>query len=103
MYYLMAYVIFYSLPSFGGIPWNEALLVMIAGGIGMIFPSPGGVGSFHLAAVLALEALQYSNKIATEYATIIWSIQAGMIIIGGAISFVIITRIKLHKTKLKHA
>jgi uncharacterized protein (TIRG00374 family) len=103
MYYLMAYVIFFAMPSFGGIEWNQALLVMIAGGLGMVFPSPGGIGSFQLAAVLSLEALAFSKQMGTDYATLVWSVQTGMIIIAGAIAFILITRIKTKKAKLKHA
>lgn len=103
MYYLMAYVIFFAMPSFGGIEWNQALLVMIAGGLGMVFPSPGGIGSFQLAAVLSLEALAFSKQMGTDYATLVWSVQTGMIIIGGAVAFIMITRIKTRKARLKNA
>lgn len=102
LYFLMSYVIFYALPSFDGIEWNKALFVMVAGGLGMVFPAPGGVGSFHWAAILALTTLTFTRELATEYATVVWTTQTGMIILTGLVSFAFITRAKVRNAKLQN-
>ena len=57
MYFLMTYVIFLGIDSLNGITPAQSLFVMMAGGFGMVLPSPGGIGSYQLAVQYALVAL----------------------------------------------
>ncbi len=62
MYYLMTYVLFLSFEETSSITWIAALAVFVMGGIGMVFPSPGGIGSYHLFVIGTLEAYGYADS-----------------------------------------
>ncbi len=55
MYYLMVYFGFLAYAPTSGLGPVAALLVFVASSLGMLFPSPGGMGAFHLATTLALK------------------------------------------------
>ena len=58
MYFLMTYICFFAIPETSNLGFSEALFLLILGGIGMVIPSPGGVGSYHLIIMTGLVALQ---------------------------------------------
>ncbi|NNE55079.1 MAG: flippase-like domain-containing protein [Flavobacteriales bacterium] len=99
MYFSMAYVMFLGIPGLEDTPLLTVLLVMIAGGWGMIFPSPGGVGSYHGATEVAFRVLGLGEKIGKVYAALVWFIQAFMIILTGGIGFIWITVVKLRRQR----
>ena len=63
MYFLMTYICFYAIPETSNLGFSEALFLLVLGGIGMVIPSPGGVGSYHLIIMIGLVALQIDNSI----------------------------------------
>ena len=54
MYFLMSYVLFKAIPAVSALGLTDAVLVMVAGGFGMVLPAPGGIGSYHWQSPLAL-------------------------------------------------
>ena len=70
-----------------GITAAQALFVMMAGGFGMVLPSPGGIGSYQLAVQYALVAMGYSEVLGLATANVVWATQTGMIITTGGIGY----------------
>ncbi len=48
MYYLMTYLCFFSFEPVAHLGPVAGLIVFVFGTLGMVFPSPGGMGSYHL-------------------------------------------------------
>ncbi len=87
MYFMMTYVIFLGIDALEGITAAQALFVMMAGGFGMVLPSPGGIGSYQLAVQYALVAMGYSEVLGLATANVVWATQTGMIITTGGIGY----------------
>ncbi len=58
MYFLMTYICFYSIPETSHLGISDGLFLLVLGGIGMVVPAPGGIGSYHLIVMIGLVALQ---------------------------------------------
>jgi uncharacterized membrane protein YbhN (UPF0104 family) len=46
-YYLMTYLVFFSLPETSQLSLAAGLVVLTIGSLGFIMPSPGGIGTYH--------------------------------------------------------
>lgn len=57
-YWLMTYTVFFAFDLTAGLGPLAGLAVLAIGSLGIVFPSPGGMGSFHFAAILALSFYQ---------------------------------------------
>lgn len=102
MYYLMAYVVFYSMEGTQGITIFKALFVMVAGGFGMVLPSPGGMGTYQYAVLLGFLALGMSEINGVAYGNLEWIAQTIMMLLSGALGFYMIGRAKIaQRQKLK--
>ena len=87
MYFLMTYVVFLGIDALQGLTPAKALFVMMAGGFGMVIPSPGGIGSYQLAVQYALVAMGFNEVLGLATANVIWATQTGMIITTGGIGY----------------
>jgi len=58
MYFLMTYICFQSIPETSHLGISDGLFLLVLGGIGMVIPTPGGIGSYHLIVMTGLVALQ---------------------------------------------
>tara|TARA_B100000902_G_scaffold277742_1_gene263545 strand:+ start:5839 stop:6843 length:1005 start_codon:yes stop_codon:yes gene_type:complete len=58
MYFLMTYICFYSIPATSDLGFSDGLFLLVLGGIGMVIPAPGGLGSYHLIVMIGLVSLQ---------------------------------------------
>ncbi len=68
-----------------------AYLTFIMGAIGIIIPSPGGLGSYHSIIVYLFEILNYSKKLGQLFAFVVHSaIYVPTTIAGGIAYFVLI-------------
>lgn len=71
MYYLMTYLCFFAFAPTAHLVMVAGLVVFVFGTLGMVFPSPGGMGSYHLLISQALiiygingaDAFSFSNII----------------------------------------
>lgn len=101
MYFFMAYVIYKSVPATQNFSVFECLFIMVAGGLGMIIPAPGGIGSYQFAVKLGFQALGHDGDLGFAIANIIWVVQTGMIVITGGIAYIALLAVRLRKDKLK--
>jgi len=97
MYFLMAFVIFKGIDSLRDLTAAQALFVMMAGGFGMVLPSPGGIGSYQLSVQLAFIALGYGGVLGLATANVVWATQTGMIIATGGIGYLFLIAAGLRK------
>ncbi|MBJ04632.1 MAG: hypothetical protein CMP65_01855 [Flavobacteriales bacterium] len=63
----------------------QGLFVMVAGGLGMVVPTPTGLGSYHYFVIKALTSFNVSLEISQYFAIIVHTSQALMIIVMGGI------------------
>lgn len=86
LYFLMAYVCFFSLPSTANLNWQAAMFVLVAGGIGMSAPVQGGIGAYHLLVSqgLVLYGIPYQHALA--FATLLHTSQVLLVILLGVLS-----------------
>ena len=97
MYFMMAYIIFLGIGALGDLTAGQALFVMMAGGFGMVLPSPGGIGSYQLAVQFAFIALGYGGVLGLATANVVWATQTGMIIVTGGIGYLFLMAAGLRK------
>jgi hypothetical protein len=100
MYYLMIYVVFFALPATENIDLSSGLFIMIVGGLGMVIPSPGGIGSYHYLVMLGMGVLGISATDGVSFATLVHSGQFVMTILSGLVAVLFIY---IEKRKNKEA
>ncbi len=86
LYYLMTYVCFFALDQTKHLNPADGLFVLVVGGMGMVVPSQGGIGSYHLAVKIGLMGLGYSAATGLLLATIIHAGQTLMTLFSGGIA-----------------
>ena len=57
MYFLMTFICFYSMAETSHLTAGDGLFLLILGGIGMVVPTPGGIGSYHAIIMIGLSVL----------------------------------------------
>lgn len=86
MYYLMMYVVVFALPATTHLDPGSGLFLMIVGGLGMVVPSPGGIGSYHYLVMLGMVVLGVSAEDGVSFATLVHGGQFVMTLIGGLVA-----------------
>lgn len=86
-YYLMVWVVFYAIEPTSGLDWADGFFVMVAASLGIVVPTPGGIGAYHYLVMLALSILGLNREDGLTYATIVHSSQTLMLMIAGALAF----------------
>ncbi|HIK67940.1 MAG TPA: flippase-like domain-containing protein [Flavobacteriales bacterium] len=99
MYFCMSYFLFKAMKGVNDIGILDALWVMVAGGFGMVFPTPGGIGSYQWAVTLGFESIDYEKLIGVAVANVVWITQTSMVIFTGALGylFIVVNRLSLKK------
>ena len=87
MYFLMSYLMFFSIEATSNLLPVDGLFILVVGGIGMTAPVQGGFGAYHWIVSLALMLYGISQEDGLIYATISHESQALFMLILGAISF----------------
>ena len=82
-YLFMTIVCFYCFEETKDLSLSQGLFIMIAGGLGMVIPTPTGIGSYHYLVIKALTTLHISREIAQFFALVVHTSQAIMIISTG--------------------
>lgn len=82
-YLFMTVVCFYCFNETTDLTLGQGLFIMVAGGLGMVVPTPTGIGSYHYLVIQALIILNVERVIAQFFALIVHSSQAIMIILSG--------------------
>ncbi len=99
MYYLMMYLAFFSFEPTSGLSPVNALLVFVFGSLGIVIPSPGGMGSYHFLVMAALALYGVNGNDAFSFANIIFfSVQLFGNIFFGIISLILLSVINRNYT-----
>ncbi len=72
MYYLMTYLCFFAFAPTANLGMTTALIVFVFGTLGIVFPSPGGMGSYHFLVSQALIIYGLSSADAFSFSNIIF-------------------------------
>ena len=57
MYFLMTYICFFSMNETSNLTFGDGIFLLVLGGIGMVIPTPGGIGSYHAIVMIGLSVL----------------------------------------------
>lgn len=88
-YYLMAYIVFFSINETVGLPPSSGLACLVFGTIGIIV-TPGGLGLYPVIIMQVLLLYGISEPIGFALGWLVWSSQNIIIILGGLLSFVLL-------------
>jgi glycosyltransferase 2 family protein len=86
LYFLMSFVVFFSMPQTSGLGLLAGLSILIMGGIGMSAPVQGGIGTFHILVSSVLVLYGVAEEDGVFFATILHTSQLLMVILTGSIS-----------------
>lgn len=100
MYYLMVYVCVFALPETENIDPSSGLFVMIVAGLGMVVPTPGGIGSYHYLVKMAMVVIGVSATVGLSFATLVHTGQIIMTVVGGGIAFAAMGRHRLKNKRM---
>lgn len=89
MYYLMSYVIVFSLPATSDIDFVAGLSILAMGGIGMAAPVQGGLGTYHLLVSGVLMLYGAEENEAVLLAFVLHTSQTLFVMVTGGISLLI--------------
>lgn len=91
LYYMMTVLCFQSFGPTAGLSMVTALVVFVAGGWGIVIPSPGGMGTYHFLAQTALSMYGVNGDDGFSWANIsFFSIQLGGNVLIGLISLLLL-------------
>lgn len=91
MYYLMVYTLFHAYGPTSNLGAVAALITFFFGTLGVIFPSPGGMGSYHFLTVEALSLYKLDSADAFSYANMaFFTFQIVTTILFGILAIVIL-------------
>lgn len=97
MYFLMTWCCFFAFAPTAHLSLIAALTVFVFGSFGMVIPSPGGMGTYHVLCVAALSIYGISKSDAFSFANIIFfSINLFCNIFMGVISAVLMPIVNRH-------
>ncbi|MCB0496241.1 MAG: flippase-like domain-containing protein [Cyclobacteriaceae bacterium] len=94
LYYTMAYVVIFAMPSTSHLGLLAGLSILIMGGLGMSAPVQGGFGTYHILVGSVLSLYGVAQKDGYFFATLIHTSQTLTVLIVGSISFMLSLRIK---------
>ena len=86
MYILMTYVCFFAIEETKHLNLFDGIYITVIGGLGMVVPSQGGIGSYHLAVKLGLVGIGIGVQPALLFAFAVHTAQTLMAIVFGIIS-----------------
>ncbi len=100
MYFLMTYICFFSMQETSHLTAGDGLFLLVLGGIGMVIPTPGGVGSYHAIVMIGLSVLGVGTVFLGEggdptnpallFPTIVHIAQTLVAIIMGSLSLIVL-------------
>ena len=100
MYFLMTYICFFCMDETSHLTAGDGLFLLVLGGIGMVIPTPGGVGSYHAIVMIGLSVLGVGTVFLGEggdptnpallFPTIVHIAQTLVAIIMGSIGLIVL-------------
>lgn len=86
LYYLMTYVVFFSVDYTADFGPDKGLFIMLSGALGMVAPTQGGIGAYHWMVREALVVLGIEPDAGLTFATMLHGAQVLTILITGAVA-----------------
>jgi uncharacterized membrane protein YbhN (UPF0104 family) len=90
MYLLSIYIGFYAFSSIEHLGIKGSLSILTFGSLGMIIPTPGGMGSYQYIVTKALALYGVSEVAAFAFGNVLWGAQTLILIVCGVISLLLI-------------
>ncbi len=90
MYYLMTYFCFFAFAPTEGLPLIAGLTVFVFGGLGMVIPAPGGMGSYQYLVTQALILYGVGGDNAFSFSMIIFITVSACNILFGILAFLLL-------------
>ncbi len=91
LYYLMMFLCFKAFEPTAHLGGMAGLMVFVFGGLGIVFPSPGGMGTFHAMVIMALALYGIDGNDAFSFANIqYFSIQLLGCVLMGIIGLIVL-------------
>lgn len=94
MYFLMSYTVVFALPETQDISPSAGLFVVIVSALGILAPSPGGIGTFHYFGALGMTVIGKTWEDGLSFATLVHGGQTVMTLLVGLISTAAIYRLR---------
>lgn len=98
---IMSQCMMYALPVTAHMSIVDTLFFMVAGSLGMLIPTQGGLGAYHFMSKVGFEVLGYSGAIGLTFAWISWVGKTLIELVVGAIGFFIVTTKKIKPAPVK--
>jgi uncharacterized protein (TIRG00374 family) len=103
LYYLMMFLCFKAFEPTAHLGGMAGLMVFVFGGLGIVFPSPGGMGTFHAMVIMALAVYGINGNDAFSFANIqYFSIQLLGCVLMGIIGLIILPIINRKPKSIEH-
>jgi uncharacterized membrane protein YbhN (UPF0104 family) len=97
----MTYAALFILPETSQLKLIDALFLLVVGTLGWVVPVQGGIGAYHYMVVLGFTLYKIPREPALTYATLCHGSQMIMLIVLGAISFLLLFAFKRRQSKLQ--
>ena len=97
----MTFICFFAIEETKHLNIFDGIYITIIGGLGMVVPSQGGIGSYHLAVKLGLSGIGIAMQPALLFAFAVHTAQTLMTIIFGLFSSFILLSTKKNVEKTK--
>lgn len=101
MYIIMTFICFFAIEETEHLNILDGIYITIIGGLGMVVPSQGGIGSYHLAVKLGLSGIGIAMQPALLFAFAVHTAQTLMTIIFGLFSSFILLSTKKNVETIK--
>lgn len=102
MYFLMTYLCFFAFDPTSHLGLTAGLIVFVFGTFGVVIPSPGGMGTYHALAVIALSMYGIAGDEAFSFANILFfTIQIGSSVLLGMVALIALPLINSSYTPLR--
>lgn len=90
LYFLMSFLVFKSLDGSKHLGIDAGLSALTSGSLGLLIPTPGGLGSFHEFVSRTLQLYDISEVLGVSLSWLIWSTSFSSILVMGLIAIVLI-------------
>lgn len=99
MYYLMVYICIFAMDPTKNLTPSDGLFVMVVAGLGMVVPSPGGIGSYHYLVMMGLAVFGIPKEHGVSFATLVHTGQLLMTFLAGAVAMAALYRLRRKNKK----
>jgi glycosyltransferase 2 family protein len=88
LYFLMTYVACFCFDELSTLSISQGLFLLVMGSLGMLVPTPGGIGAFHGAIIVAISLLGYNEILGSSLGFIIHTAHFILGLFGGALGVI---------------